>query len=120
VQFASAPADALRSRGAFGEHGVPGAEGTAAAAEHLFVPKDDGLERHTEHALSLEPAIFSQHLLGKLHERRLALNDSYRPFAYAWVKGRETPARPLTITTIQCAAGALLLAPVALAVEGSR
>jgi len=30
-----APADALRSRGAFGEYGVPRAEGTAAAALNI-------------------------------------------------------------------------------------
>jgi len=39
-------------------------------------------------------------------------------FAYVWLKRQQTGANPLTVTTIQCASGALLLAPVALIVEG--
>jgi drug/metabolite transporter (DMT)-like permease len=40
-------------------------------------------------------------------------------FAYVWLKGRQIRANPLTVTTIQCLAGVLLLAPAALLTEGS-
>ena len=40
-------------------------------------------------------------------------------FAYVWVKGKNSGLHPTAVTTIQCAAGLLLLAPVGLALEGS-
>ena len=40
-------------------------------------------------------------------------------FAYVWVKGKGSRLHPTAVTTIQCAAGLLLLAPIALAIEGS-
>lgn len=40
-------------------------------------------------------------------------------FAYVWLKSRRLSADPLTVTTIQCSAGVLLLAPAALLIEGS-
>lgn len=39
--------------------------------------------------------------------------------AYVWLKSRRITAKPLTVTTIQCSAGVLLLAPAALVAEGS-
>jgi len=40
-------------------------------------------------------------------------------FAYAWLKARESRADPLTVTTLQCIAGTVVLAPIALIVEGN-
>jgi len=40
-------------------------------------------------------------------------------FAYVWLKRQQTRANPLTVTTIQCAAGWCLLAPIAYVAEGS-
>jgi drug/metabolite transporter (DMT)-like permease len=40
-------------------------------------------------------------------------------FAYVWLKGRTGRVHPVTVTTIQCAAGALVLAPVGLITEGN-
>lgn len=40
-------------------------------------------------------------------------------FAYVWVKGKNARLHPTAVTTIQCAAGMLLLAPIALTIEGS-
>ena len=39
--------------------------------------------------------------------------------AYVWMKGHHTGTHPLALVTIQCVTGALVLAPVGLAVEGS-
>jgi drug/metabolite transporter (DMT)-like permease len=40
-------------------------------------------------------------------------------FGYVWVKGKSEGLHPTAVTTIQCAAGMMLLAPIALAIEGS-
>ena len=47
------------------------------------------------------------------------LSSACVAFAYVWLKRQQVGADPLTVTTIQCAAGTLLLAPVALVTEGS-
>jgi drug/metabolite transporter (DMT)-like permease len=47
------------------------------------------------------------------------LSSACVAFAYVWLKRQQVGADPLTVTTIQCAAGALLLAPVALVAEGT-
>jgi probable blue pigment (indigoidine) exporter len=40
-------------------------------------------------------------------------------FGYVWVKGKSEGLHPTAVTTVQCAAGMMLLAPLALTIEGS-